>query len=320
MALFPKFSKKREGFNVVMEQRLLQSVNNLILNAETCTGCGICVEACPEEAIVLGLVGASSRGAINYAAPVDVDEVKCSYCGVCVVMCPFNALTLKVDGQEKLPILEKDGFPQYDMKAEIDDEKCTRCTICEEVCPRDAIDRNVPAYEGTYKGPVTGAKDRQTAIKTKTTFKVDMEKCSLCGICGALCPAITVKHKEFTAETGKVESIADPVTGLPWDETKCDACKVCVEVCPEECITVEREVISDKIEGKVSIIQDNCCTCQWCSRNCPPEAITVEKIFEGDIEFHAEKCPGGCSTCADICPANAIYLPSAKPAADMKGE
>ena len=213
MALFPKFSKKREGVNVVMEQRLLQSVNNLILNSETCTGCGICVEACPEEAIVLGLVGASRRGAINYAAPVDVDEVKCSYCGVCVVMCPFNALTLKVDGQEKLPILEKEGFPQYDMKAEIDDEKCTRCTICEEVCPRDAIDRNVPAYEGTYKGPVSGAKDRQTAIKTKTTFKVDMEKCSLCGICGALCPAITVKHKEFTAETGKVESVADPVTG-----------------------------------------------------------------------------------------------------------
>ena len=203
MALFPKFSKKREGVNVVMEQRLLQSVNNLILNSETCTGCGICVESCPEDAIVLGLVGASRRGAINYAAPVDVDEVKCSYCGVCVVMCPFNALTLKVDGQEKLPILEKEGFPQYDMKAEIDDEKCVKCTICEEVCPRDAIDRNVPAYEGTYKGPVTGAKDRQAALKTKTTFKVDMEKCSLCGICGALCPALIVKHKEFTAETGK---------------------------------------------------------------------------------------------------------------------
>jgi len=60
MALFPKFSKKKDGVNVVMEQKLLQSVNNLILNAETCTGCGICVDACPEEAIVLGLVGASS--------------------------------------------------------------------------------------------------------------------------------------------------------------------------------------------------------------------------------------------------------------------
>jgi len=54
MALFPKFSKKRDGVNVVMEQKLLQSVNNLILNSETCTGCGICVDACPEEAIVLG--------------------------------------------------------------------------------------------------------------------------------------------------------------------------------------------------------------------------------------------------------------------------
>jgi len=141
-----------------------------------------------------------------------------------------------------------------------------------------------------------------------------MEKCSLCGICGALCPALVVKHKEFTAETGKVEG------EVIWDETKCDACKVCVEACPEECITVEREVISDKIEGKVSIIQDNCCTCQWCSRNCPTEAITVEKLFEGDIEFHAEKCPGGCSTCVEICPANAIYLPSPKPAAEMKHE
>ena len=74
MALFPKFSKKKDGVNVVMEQKLLQNVNNLILNAETCTGCGICVEACPEEAIVLGLVGAARRGAINYAAPIDVDE------------------------------------------------------------------------------------------------------------------------------------------------------------------------------------------------------------------------------------------------------
>ena len=74
-------------------------------------------------------------GAINYATPIDVDETKCWYCGVCVMMCPFNALTLKVDNQERLPILEKEGFPQYDIKAEIDDEKCVRCTICEEVCP-----------------------------------------------------------------------------------------------------------------------------------------------------------------------------------------
>jgi 4Fe-4S ferredoxin len=309
MTMFPKFSKKREGVNVIGEQKLLQQVSNLILNSEVCTGCGICVESCPEDAIVLGLVGATRRGAVEYAAPVDIDEVKCSYCGVCVVMCPFNALTLKIDGEERLPIVEKEGFPQYDMVADIDDEKCVRCTICNEVCPRDAIVRDVPEFEGASE---TG-KERQGAIQSKTTFKVDDEKCTLCGICGALCPAITVKHKEFTAETGKVEG------EVIWDESRCDACKVCVEACPEECITVEREVVSDKLAGQVDIDQNLCCTCTWCSRNCPTEAITVEKLFEGDIEFSAEKCPGGCSTCVDICPANAIYLPSAKPAAEMKG-
>lgn len=310
MTLFPKFSKKRDGVNVIQEQRLLQQVNHLILNSEVCTGCGICVEACPEEAIALGLVGATRRGAVAYAAPVDIDEVKCSYCGVCVVMCPFNALTLKVDNEERLPIVEKEGFPQYDMVADIDDEKCVRCTICEEVCPRDAIDRDVPEFEGSREG----GKERQLAIKTKTTFKVDDEKCTYCGICGALCPAIEVKHKPFTAETGKIEG------EVVWDETKCDACTVCVEACPEECITVEREIESDKLPGEVDIDQKMCCTCTWCSRSCPTEAITIEKLFEGDIEFFPEKCPGGCSTCVEICPANAIYLPSSLPASQLKGK
>jgi 4Fe-4S ferredoxin len=308
--MFPKFSKKRDGVNFVIEQRLLQNTNTLILNSEVCTGCGVCVEACPEEAIVAGLVGAVRRGAVDYAAPVDIDEQKCVYCGVCVIMCPFNALTLKVDGEERLPIIEKEGFPQYDTVEKIDQEKCIKCTICDEVCPRDAILRDVPVYEGVDKD----GKERQVALTSKTTFKVDDEKCTLCGICGAICPAIEVKLKPFTAETGKVEG------EVVWDETRCDACKVCVEICPEECITVEREVVSDKMAGEVNIDQKQCCTCTWCSKNCPTEAITVEKIFDGEIEFHAEKCPGGCSTCADICPANAIYLPSPKPAAEMKGQ
>jgi 4Fe-4S ferredoxin len=308
--IYPKYSKKREGVNVTGEQRLLQQVSDLILNAEVCTGCGVCVEACPEDAIALGLVGATKRGVVEYAAPVDIDETKCVYCGVCVIMCPFNALTLKVDNEERLPIIEKEGFPQYNIVAEISDEKCVKCTICDEVCPRDAIIRNVPEFEGAAEG----AKDRQTALTSKTTFKVDMEKCTLCGVCGALCPAIDVKHKAFTAESGNVQG------EVVWDESKCDACMVCVEMCPEECITVERQIESDKMPGKVDIDKDLCCTCTWCSRNCPTEAITVEKIFEGDIEFHAEKCPGGCSTCVEICPANAIYLPSSKPAAEMKGQ
>ena len=307
MALFPKYSKTREGQNVIAEQRLLKAVNNLILNAETCTGCGICVDACPEEAIVLGPVGATRRGAIDYADPVDVDPEKCSYCGVCVIMCPFNAMTLKIDGEERLPILEKEGFPQYDMVTVIDEEKCTRCTICEEVCPRDAIARDVPAFEG---GDEAG-KPRQSALQTKTTFTVDDEKCTYCGICGELCPSITVVRKPVSPETGKVEG------EVLWEESTCDGCMICVEACPEDAITLEREFVGDKLPGKVDIQQDDCCTCRWCVETCPEEAITVEKIFEGEIEIYPEKCPGGCSTCVEVCPCNALYLPSPVPAKDL---
>ncbi len=310
MTLFPKYSKRREGQNVVMEQKLLKAVNNLILNAETCTGCGICAEACPEEAIVLGPVGATRRGAIDYATPVDVDEEKCSYCGVCVIMCPFNAMTLKIDGEERLPIVEQEGFPQYDMITKVDDEKCVKCTICEEVCPRDAIYRDVPVFEGASDE----GRPRQTALQIKTTFTVDEEKCTYCGICGELCPAVSVARRPVGPEAGKVEG------EVKWDESLCDGCMICVEACPEECITIEREVVSDRLPGQVDIMQDNCCTCTWCVETCPTEAVTVEKIFEGDIEFYPEKCPGGCSTCVEVCPCNAIYLPPPLPAREMKGQ
>ncbi len=310
MALFPKYSKTREGQNVIMEQRLLKAVNNLILNAETCTGCGICVDACPEEAIVLGPVGATRRGAIDYAEPVDVNPEKCSYCGVCVIMCPFNAMTLKIDGEERLPILEKEGFPTYDMVTVIDEEKCDLCTICEEACPRDAIVRDVPAFEGSDEA----GKPRQAALQTKTTFAVDTEKCDVCGICGELCPSVTVVRNAPDPETGKIEG------EVKWEESTCDGCMICVEACPQECITLEREIISDKLPGKVSIEQDNCCTCTWCVETCPQEAVTVEKIFEGDIEINPEKCPGGCSTCVEVCPCNALYLPTPLPAKEMKGQ
>jgi 4Fe-4S ferredoxin len=404
MTLYPKFSKKREGPNVTCEQKLLQSVNNLILNTETCTGCGICAEACPEEAITVSMVGATKREhGIDYASPIEIDEKKCSYCGVCQILCPFDALTLKIDGEERLPILEKEGFPQWDQVSSIDQEKCVKCTICEDVCPRDAIIRDVPDYEGELKDTIANydrgetdpkdavaqyklatalsrvgryeealraydktleldprnalalynkgialarlgkyedamrayddarainldadtlanlskysqGKPRHAALKTKTTFEVDKEKCNYCGICGTLCPAITVKRKEFTAETGKVEG------DVLFDEEKCDGCKICVEACPEECITLNREIISDKLEGEVNIDKDLCCTCSWCSTNCPTEAISMEKLFEGDISVDESKCPSGCSTCIEVCPCNAIYLPSPPPASEMRGE
>ena len=45
----------------------------------------------------------------------------------------------------------------------------------------------------------------------------------------------------------------------------------------------------------------------------------MDKLIEGDIEVYPSKCPGGCSTCIEICPTKALYLPAAKPASDLAG-
>ena len=78
----------------ITEQRLLKQVNNLVYDLDRCTGCGICMDVCPEEAITSGQAGPLSKDGILYSEAMQVDEKKCSYCGVCVIMCPFDALKL----------------------------------------------------------------------------------------------------------------------------------------------------------------------------------------------------------------------------------
>ena len=52
-----------------------------VVSAEQCTGCGICIDICPAEAIVV----------VNGTATISDD---CAGCGVCVAECPNGALSL----------------------------------------------------------------------------------------------------------------------------------------------------------------------------------------------------------------------------------
>ncbi|MDF7801182.1 4Fe-4S binding protein [Pontiellaceae bacterium B1224] len=53
------------------------------VNTEDCTGCGACVDVCPEEAIRIGGDGKAV-----------VDPAKCTECGLCVDACPVEAIAI----------------------------------------------------------------------------------------------------------------------------------------------------------------------------------------------------------------------------------
>jgi len=52
------------------------------VETEKCTGCGVCIEVCPPEAISLS----------NDKAVINKDT--CAECGLCVDQCPNGAISL----------------------------------------------------------------------------------------------------------------------------------------------------------------------------------------------------------------------------------
>lgn len=63
------------------------------INTERCKGCGLCVEACPKNVIVI-----SKHSNTNGYIPVEVvNSIDCFGCALCAVMCPDAAIDVYRD-------------------------------------------------------------------------------------------------------------------------------------------------------------------------------------------------------------------------------
>ena len=60
-----------------------QPRGNVIIDVEECKGCGLCVESCPPECLILA-PGLSKYG----VHPAQYTGVDCTGCGACFYCCP----------------------------------------------------------------------------------------------------------------------------------------------------------------------------------------------------------------------------------------
>ena len=62
------------------------------INETLCKGCGLCVEACPKNLLVLATDHINAKG---YHTSTMTDESQCVGCASCAIMCPDVAITVE---------------------------------------------------------------------------------------------------------------------------------------------------------------------------------------------------------------------------------
>ncbi len=289
-----------EGTHFLFTQNTGKSKRLLDYDYKRCTGCCICVEVCPKKAIEPGPLMEIATGLD--APPVIIDYTKCSFCGMCAAFCPVKSIKMTINDKG---IFELAEFPCLDSGVVFND-KCFPCLLCIKTCPEEAIDVE---FKFPKKENISTFKDGKTG-----EIDVDMEKCSLCGLCAELCPAFVLVEKKPGADD------LMPFENLLIDKTRCDYCGICVPFCPEDAIKVkgdfdEEEVkkLAPKIGGSIKVDDSKCTRCGRCEAVCPYEAVKVTKPFNGEIELIPAKLKGcdpvGCHGCFNVCPSKAWIIP-----------
>jgi len=70
-----------------------EMIGKIKIDTEKCKGCGLCVEACPKNVIVI-----SEHPNKNGYLPAEViNDIECFGCALCAIMCPDAAIEVYRD-------------------------------------------------------------------------------------------------------------------------------------------------------------------------------------------------------------------------------
>ena len=208
---------------------------NLDFFLDRCTGCGLCITACPTHVLQPSY---TTHGLKGFMKPyMNFTKGFCNFdCNICGTVCPEGAIA-------KLPLPDKKKI-QIAL-AEFHRDRCvvqqnrTECGACTEHCPTKAL------------------------FTVEETFPIlHPDKCNGCGKCIRICPQ----------EALSVQTDADGNETAVLDNKKCIACGKCATACRKRQAISLQKLLIPQMDNKLCI---GCGACTYACPVRPDRAMTM---------------------------------------------